>query len=72
MAGQAKQRFATHEGVNRVELWVGSSDQAVVVEDDKPYETSDPAEIQALDDHPFVKRATSAGAADAAKKGADS
>lgn len=58
MATGAKQRFAPHEGVNRVELGVSGSDAPLVLDAGKVHETTDPAEISALDEHPLVKRVT--------------
>lgn len=48
--------FMLKANVNRVELNEGHLDETIVLTSDKPYETSDPAVIAALLDHPAVKR----------------
>lgn len=48
--------FVLKRGINRVELNVGHLDGTIELIADKPYETSDPAVIAALLDHPSVKR----------------
>lgn len=48
--------FVLKRNVNRVELNVGHLDGTIELEADKPYETSDPAVIAALLEHPSVKR----------------
>lgn len=48
-----KVAYTTKANVNAVELWVGG--KPIRVEAEKPYETSDPVEMAALDEHDGVK-----------------
>lgn len=52
---ERKHRFAAHEGVNDVEIAVADG---LVTVGEKGYETSDPIEIRALEQHPLVKPVT--------------
>ncbi len=63
---ERKYRFSPHEGVNEVEIAV--TDGLVTVTSEKEYETTDPIEIRALDEHPLIKRLPASGSDERAAK----
>lgn len=53
-----KIKFEPHAGTNEVSIAFGHLDAAVVLKADHVFETDDATVIQALDEHPLVKRST--------------